>query len=215
MTQNTLDDRLDGSAQSFDPVPQTDLDAMIADARPHARRSIRPRIAIAAGLTAIIASGGAGLAVATDGFTWAPWAQDPIGAVQFTMENGYECELRYSEYTAGADPGYVNEINGILEEWYRSADVVGAVSPLVAARRDGLDPIELQVGESLETLPPEEAEFNAQWLAWELAIRDAEWAQLQSNGIEPGDPRMAGSERASQINCFDENHEPYTFGAGE
>ena len=218
MTHDLLDDHLDRSAPPTDRVAQTDLDAMIADARPRSRRPLRARVAVAAGLTVLIASGGAGLAAATDGFTWAPWAQDPIGSVQFRMANGYQCELRYTGFRDGTDPAYIDEINGILEEWHRSADVVAAARPLVPAQLEALGPIELQPGETLETLPPGEAErreFNRQWFAWDLAVSTAEWQELERHGIQPGDARGAGSERNSQINCLDENHEPYTFGAGE
>jgi hypothetical protein len=133
------------------------------------------------------------------------------------MANGFQCELRFSEWTGGTDPAYVSEVNGILENWYRSADVLSAARALVPARLDDLGPIELQPGETLETLPAGEAEhreFVRQWMAWDLAINDAETQELGAHGIQPGDERMGGSERSSQIKCFDENNAPYTFGAG-
>ena len=217
MIRDPFDDLLDRSAPSSTPPAKVDVDAMIAEARQSAPRPLRPRMLVAAGLAAVLTSGGLGIAAATDIFSWAPWAQEPIGAVQFTMANGFQCELRFSEYTGGEDPAYVDEVNGVLEDWYRSTDVLAAVRTIVPKTLEDLGPIELQPGETLETLPPGEAqhrEWVRQWLAWDLAISDAEWQELTSHGIQPGDPRLGGSERNSQIQCLDENHEPYAPGAG-
>jgi hypothetical protein len=217
MIHDPLDDLLDGSAPTTRAPAQVELDAMIADARQPTPRTLRPRILVATSLAAVLACSGVGLAAATDGFAWAPWAEKPIGAVQFTMANGFQCELRFSEYTAGDDPAFVSEVNDALEEWYRSADVLGAVQARVPTKLDDLGPIELQPGETLETLPPGEAqhrEWVRQWTAWDLAVSDAEWQELGRHGIEPGDPRLANSERSAQIQCLDENHEPYVPGAG-
>jgi len=217
MTRDPFDDLLDRSAPMSAPQAEADMDAMIAEARQFAPRSLRPRIAIAVGLAAVLTSGGFGLAAATDIFSWAPWAQEPMGAVEFTMANGLQCELRYSGYTGGSDPAYVGEVNSALENWYRSADVLAAVQARVPAKLEDVGPIELQPGETLETLPPGEAqhrEWVREWLAWDLAISAAEWQQLASQGIQPGDPRMEGSERSGQIQCLDENNELYAPGAG-
>lgn len=217
MTRDTLDDLLDRSAPTAQPVAQADLNAMIADARRPTPRSLRPRILIAAGLAAIFASGGVGIAAATDGFSWAPWAQQPIGAVQFTMTNGFQCELRYAPYTGGSDPASVKWVNGTLEDWYRSADVLAIVQALVPAALDELGPIELQEGETLETLPPGEAEHREwarEWMAWDIAVNDAEWQELKKQGMDPEHTGLDWSERSSQIQCYDENHEPYVPGAG-
>jgi hypothetical protein len=217
MIHDPLDDLLDRSAPTTRAAAQVELDAMITDAGRTRRRAIRPRILMAAALATVLACSGVGLAAATDGFDWAPWAQKPIGAVQFTMGNGFQCELRFSEFTAGDDPALVAEVNDVLEKWYRSADVLGAVQPLVPTKLDDLGPIELQPGETLETLPPGEdkhREWVRQWTAWDLAVGDAESQELTRHGIDPGDPGLAGSERSGQIKCLDENHEPYIPGAG-
>jgi hypothetical protein len=217
MTRDTLDDLLDRSAPPSRPVAGVELEGMIEDARRSAPRALRPRILVAAGLAAVLASGGVGVAAATDGFSWAPWAQDPLGAVNFTMANGFQCELRFSAFTAGKDGAYVNEVNGILRDWYRSGDLLAAVRGFVPTRLEGLGPIELQDGETLETLPPGEAEHREwarQWSAWELAVSDAEWQELSRHGIQPGDERFAWSERSGQIQCRDENNEPYVPGDG-
>jgi hypothetical protein len=217
MTHDTLDDQLDRSAPAHSRAAQIDLDAMIADARPEAPRSLRPRLLIAAGLTAILATGGTGIAIATDGFSWAPWAQDPIGAVQFTMASGFQCELRYAAWTGGSDPEYVGDINGILEDWYRNADVLAAARADLPAALEEVGPIFLDEGETVESLPPEEVEhreFVREWMAWDIAIGAAESEALSSHGIQPGDSRADFSERSSQIKCFDENNKPYEFGAG-
>jgi hypothetical protein len=217
MIRDPFDDLLDRSAPMSVSAEKTDVDAMITDARRSASRPLRPRILMAVGLAAVLTSGGLGLAAATDIFSWAPWAQEPIGAVQFTMANGFQCELRYSGYTGGEDPAYVGEVNTSLENWYRSTDVLAAVEARVPAKLEEVGPIELQPGETLETLPPGEAEHREwarQWLAWDLAISDAEWEHLESEGYPPGDAGMVGSERSGQIHCLDENLEPYMPGAG-
>lgn len=217
MTRDPLDDLLDRSAPASTALPKGDVDAMIADARRSAPRPLRTRVLVAGGLAAVFASSGLGIAAATDGFSWAPWAQEPIGAVHFTMANGFQCEMRYSGYTGGEDPAYVGEVNGALENWYRTADVLAAIEPNVSTKLEELGPIELYAGETLETLPPGEAEnreWARQWLAWDLAISDAEWQELARHDIQPGDPRMYGSERSGQIQCLDENGEPYMMGAG-
>ena len=217
MIRDPFDDLLDRSAPKTTAPAKADLDAMIVEARKSVPRPLRPRILLAAGLAVALTSGGLGLAAATDIFSWAPWAQEPIGAVQFTMANGFQCELRYSGYTGGDDPAYVGEVNSALEAWYRSADVLAAAQAIVPAKLEDLGPIELQPGETLETLPPGEAqhrEWARQWLAWDLAISDAEWQHLANQGIQPGDARMGGSERNGQIQCLDENNELYVPGAG-
>lgn len=217
MTRDPFDDLLDRSAPITTPAANADVDAMIADARRAVPRNLRPRVLVAVGLAAVLTSGGLGLAAATDIFSWAPWAQEPIGGVQFTMANGFQCELRYSGYSGGEDPAYVGEVNSSLESWYRSTDVLAAVEAKVPAKLEEVGPIELQAGETLETLPPGEAqhrEWVRLWLAWDLAISDAEWEHLASDGFPPGDARMAGSERSGQIQCLDENHELYMPGAG-
>lgn len=217
MIRDQFDDLLDRSAPPSTPLAKADVDAMIADARQSAPRPLRPRILVAVGLAAVLTSGGLGFAAATDIFSWAPWAQEPIGAVQFTMANGFQCEIRYSGYTAGKDPAYVDEVNRILEDWYRSTDVLGAVQAFVPTALEDVGPLELQPGETLETLPPGEAtnrEWARQWLAWDIAISNAEWQELTRYGLQPGDPRMEGSERSGQIQCLDENHEVYVPGGG-
>jgi hypothetical protein len=219
MIRGTLDELLDHSAPPTRPAAKHDLDAMIADAREPTMRTLRPRVLIAGGLATIFAFGGVGFAAATDGFSWAPWAQDPIGAVQFTMGNGFQCELRFSEYTKGRDPAYVSEVNGILEDWYQSTDVLPVIQAIVPSRLERLRTEELEIGisEGPEPLLPEEVErreWARQWLAWRLAVSDAEWQQLETHGIRPGDERFTESERDGQIQCLDENNEPYGLRAG-
>lgn len=219
MTRDPLDDVLDRSAPELDPVSRRDLDAMIAAARAQTHPRRHPRVLIAGGAVAAVLIAGVGTAAATDGFSWAPWAQNPLGAIPFTMANGFDCELRFSNYTAGTDPWFVGEVNRILREWYVTADVIGEVEVLVPAARENpdLDSIELQPGETLESLPPGEAEHREwirEWMAWDQAVSEAEWDELARHGIRPGDPRMEGSERSGQIQCLDEDHQPYVPGVG-
>jgi hypothetical protein len=219
MTPDLLDDLLDRSAPLRESPPSADFDAMIADARGEVPRVHRAPILITAGALAVVLGGGAGVAAATDGFAaWAPWAQNSVRAVPFTMANGFECELRFSEWTGGTDQAFLNEVNSILESWYGSTDVVAAARLLVPSALDDLGPgIELAPGETLDTLPPGEAEHREwakQWVAWDIAVSEAESNELARHDIAPGDPRFGASERSSQIQCFDEDHELYVPGAG-
>jgi len=224
MTADPLDDLLDRSVPTPSSVPQADFEVMITEARELVPRSRRAPALIAAGSVVFLLAGGTGVAAATDGFRWSPWAQDPIGAVPFTMENGFDCELRLSEYKPGTKPGYpdtdpafVDKVNRILEDWYRSADVVAAAREFVPTALDEYGPIALQPGETVDTLPPGEAEHRAwlrEWVAWDQAISEAEAHELANSGIEPGDARLGGSERSGQIQCFDADHQLYVPGAG-
>ena len=189
MVHDPLDELLDRSAPAFEPAASADLDAMVSDARRFAPRGHRPKVVIAAGLTALFATAGMGVAVATDGLSWAPWAKDPIGAVQFTMTTGLQCELRFSEYTEGADPAYVGEVNGILKDWYRSTDVLAAVEAIMPSTRQHLNlgPAALPPGKTLETLSPDEVEHQEwirQWTTWDVAVNDAEWEELARHGLQ-------------------------------
>lgn len=225
MTPDPLNDVLDRSAPRTASASKLEIDAMIADARGEVRPRRRvPRVALGVGLAALLA-GGAGVAVATDGFDWAPWAQDPVGAVSFTMANGFDCELRFSEYTAGVDSAFVADVNSALEEWYRSTDVVGEATALLPAQRERFAAMEAAQGDDpgsdMSQLSPEdraqEIEHRAwfrEWLAWDMAIAELETEALRDAGILVPDDRFVGSERSGQIQCFDENHELYVPGAG-
>lgn len=219
MTHDPLDDLLDQSAPSVDRASPQVLDAMIADARRETHPRRNPRVLIAGGSLAAVLIAGVGTAAATDGFSWLSWAQDPLGAVPFTMANGFDCELRFSEYSGGVDPWFVGEVNGVLRDWYATPGAIGDVEALVPAARANVDlnVIELQPGETPESLPPGEAEHREwvrEWIAWDEAVSVAEWNELARQGFWPGDPRMEGSERKGQIQCFDEDHQLYVPGAG-
>ncbi|GAA1991061.1 hypothetical protein [Microbacterium pumilum] len=226
MTTDPLDDLLERSAPATRSITDAHLDAMIADARRQVPRPRRRRIATLAGALALVLVGGAGVAAATDGFSWAPWAQDPVGAVAFQMANGFECELRFSSYTSGADPAYVAEVNRILEDWYRSADVLGDAEPLLPAAREhiaamGADSAALDAGADMSELTPqaraEEVEHRSwtdEWMTWEWVIGDLETQALRDAGLTVPDERLVGSERSGQIQCLDLDGRPYVPGAG-
>lgn len=219
MIRDQLDALLDRSAPSTPPHDVRDLDAMIAEAREHADARRAPRTLVAGGVIAVLLATGIGTAAATDGFSWAPWAQDPLGAVPFTMANGFDCELRFSAYTGGVDPVFVGQVNATLRDWYLTAGVLDEVEALVPEMRANTDlmPELLQPGETLEDLPPgelEHREWLREWIAWESAVGEAESGALVRAGIPVGDPRMAGSERQGQIQCRDLDGQPYVPGGG-
>ena len=225
MNPDPLDDLLASSSPRTAVASPLEMDAMIADARGEVPvRSRVPRVALGLGLSVLLV-GGAGVAVATDGFDWAPWAQDPVGAVSFTMANGFDCELRFSEYTAGSDAAFLADVNRVLRDWYRSTDVVSEAQGLLPAQREQVVAMEAaqadDPGADMSALTPEqrvdEIEHRAwvrEWLAWDLAVSDLETDALRDGGFAPDDERFAGSERNGQIQCFDEGHEPYVPGAG-
>lgn len=226
MTRDAFDDLLDRSAPATRAARETELASMIAQARTEVRRPRRRRIAVASGALAIVLVGGAGVAVATDGFSWAPWAQDPVGAVSFTMSNGFDCELRFSEYTAGSDPAFLAAVNRTLGDWYRATDVLGEAEALVPQKQEDLAALrtaEEKAGldaQLAELSPEERAEAIAhnawadEWIAWELVVSDLETDALRDAGFAVPDERFVGSERGSQIQCFDEDGELYGMGAG-
>lgn len=225
MTPDLLDDLLDHSAPPARQVPDAALTAMIADARAEVpRRRSRPRlVALTGGALALVLAGGAGVAAATDGFSWAPWAQDPVGAVAFAMDNGFSCELRFTEYTGGGDPAFLTGVNQTLEDWYRTTDVVAAIQPILPSVREHLAALraesEMEPDPEFEALPSDEqAEelehraWSAEWAAWEWAVGDLETQALRDAGYSMPDERFAGSKRASQIQCFDETGSLYRPG---
>lgn len=225
MTRDPLDDLLERTAPVTRAAEPSDLRAMIASARREVPRPRRAGVGIAAAALSAVLIGGAGVAVATDGFTWAPWAQDPVGAVAFTMSNGFSCELRFSEYTAGGDAAFVAEVNRALEEWYGSTDVVAAAQPLIAAELAQIEALEAAApadpGADLSALPPDERDaelahraWAREWLAWDLVVNDLEVQALAAAGLRVPDDRLAGSERSGQIECADEQGDRYAPGAG-
>ena len=85
MTRDPFDDLLDRSTPTTRPAAGADLQAMIAEARTQADPRRTSRVLVAGGVIAALLVTGVGTAAATDGFSWAPWAQNPVGAVPFTM----------------------------------------------------------------------------------------------------------------------------------
>jgi len=220
MTPDPLDELLDRSAPVTRAADAADLRAMMNAASRQGRPS-RRRVAIASGALALLLVGGAGVAVATDGFNWNPKLQDSVRAVSFRMESGFDCELRFAPMTGGADPTFVADANRVLDEWHRTTDVVAAarahMDQTIADHTGITDAPMLEPGETWDTLPPGEAEhrrWGREWIVWELVVSDLESEELQRHGIDPADARFAGSAGMSQIQCFDENGEPYVPGAG-
>lgn len=218
MTRDPLDDLLDRSTPTTRPAAAPDLEAMIAEARTQAGPRRTSRVMVAGGAIAVLLVAGVGTAAATDGFSWAPWAQNPVGTVPFTMNNRFDCELRFSEITGGADPIYVAQVNAALRDWYATADVLDAVEGLLPDARTEVaeqEPI-LQEGETVEDLPPgewEHREWVREWIAWDQAVAEAETQELARRGFAPGDARLMSSERSGQIQCRDLNGELYVPGA--
>ncbi|MFB7891356.1 hypothetical protein ACFC1I_04055 [Microbacterium sp. NPDC056044] len=225
MTPDLLDDLLDRSSPATRAADPADLRAMIGPASREARRPRRRRIGFAAGALAALLVGGAGVAAATDGF--GAWTiEEPVGAVAFTMSNGFRCELRFSGYRNGPDPAFLSEVNRTLDEWYRTTDVVGEAQSLVPERQEEYlalrSPEErTELDRQLGELSPEDrAEaiahnaFADEWIAWTLVVADLEAQALRDAGFSVPDPRFVGSDASSQIQCFEGDGRLYDFGAG-
>lgn len=211
MDDHSLEARLDRAAPPIDSLDPSRLDAMIADARGRASSGRRgPRLLVGTAI-ALGLMGGAGAAAAGGLIEWIPEVDDPVGGLQFTMTNGFTCEMRASEYTLGADDSYIAEINRALEDWYASANVIAAAQSELPQALSDYD----AAGGGTPSGPESSREheiYVREWMAWSMALMEAEQDELERRGFVGGDPRRDGSERASQIVCFDQDGELYTPG---
>lgn len=226
MTPDLLDDLLDRSAPATRAPRDADLAAMIAEAHGNAPRPRRRRIVIVSSVLAAVILGGAGVATAADRFAWWPWALDPVGAVSFTMPNGFDCEMRFSEYRDGADPLFLADVNRTLEEWYRSTDVVALAEARLPQKREEYAAMQsaeekAELDAQLAELTPAERDeavahnaWAAEWTAWDLVVSDLETEALRDAGFAVPDERFVGSERIGGIQCLDLDGRPYVPGGG-
>jgi hypothetical protein len=226
VTPDLLDDRLDRSAPATRDAEPADLRLMIdAAAREVGAVRRRRRAGIAVGALSILLVGGAGVAAATDGFR--AWSiPEPVGAVSFTMSNGFDCELRFSEYTGGSDPAFLARVNRVLTDWYSVTDVVAEAEARVPQKQAFLATLvspeeKTERDAQLAELSPQERAdaiahnaFSAEWMAWDQVVGDLESEALRDAGIAVPDDRFVGSARSGQIQCFDQDGELYGFGAG-
>lgn len=220
MTPDLLDELLDRSAPMTRGADRADLGTMMRDAARQARSRSRRRIGIAAGALATLLVAGTGVAVATDGMSWSPQVAEPRRSVSFTMDIGFDCELRFAATTGGLDRAFVGNANRILDDWYQSADITALGNAhreqTIADHAAITEAPLLEAGETWEGLPPGEAEhrrWSREWMVWTLIISDLEGEELKRHGIDPADPRFASSSGMSQIQCFDQNGEVYVPGA--
>lgn len=218
MTPDPLDDLLTRSAPPTRAAQPEVLGTMIAEAsrtpRPDARAGRRRRLGIAAGAVAgALLIGTAGVAVATDGFTWAPWLSDPVGEYALTLPSGLECSVRIAHYTA-ADPAVADEVNRIVEDWWRDADVADEAAVVVPAMIEQIRSAEnvVTIAETGETVP---GGFGTEWydadqeyhFAFAQAIGELEHDVLAAHGITTEELGLAGLEGGYAIQCLDENGE--------
>jgi hypothetical protein len=127
------------------------------------------------------------------------------------MTNGFTCEMRASRYTRGADDSYIAEINRALEDWYASADVIAATQRELPQSLSSYDAAAGQTPSGPASSREHEI-YVREWMAWSMALMEAEHDELERRGFMGDDPRRDGSERASQIVCFDQDGELYTPG---
>jgi hypothetical protein len=210
MTPDPLDDLLTRSAPATRIADPDDLGTMIAAARREARP--RRRFALTAGAVAgLLLVGTAGVAVATDGFSWTPWLSDPIGEYALTLPSGLDCTVRIAHYTS-VDTALADDVNRIVEEWWRSGDVAAEAAALTPAMIDRIRAAENSVfiAETGETVP---GGYGTEWydadreyhFAFADAIGELEHAVLAEHGYTTEDFAAAGLEGGYGIQCLDEN----------
>jgi len=213
MTPDLLDDLLDRSSPVTRAADSANLRAMISAASREHRRSRRRRIGLAAGALAALLVGGAGVATATDGFTWSPWLQDPLGSYSLTLPSGLECDVRIAHYTMPGDPLTTAAVNRIVEDWWRSTDVIAAgealLPEMIADIRAMEQTVNLDTGEVVPSGYGTEF-YDADWeyyLAWMNALGELQHKELSSHGYSADAGRLAGLEGGEQIQCLGEDGE--------
>lgn len=213
MTADLLDDLLDLSAPGTRSADGAGLSAMIAEARAQVPRRPRRarRIAVASGALAVLLVAGAGVAVATDGFSWGPWLSDPVGTYSLTLPSGLDCTVRIAQYTA-SDLAVAGDVNRIVTEWWRSADVVAEAETLVPLMIGQMRASEnsVHIAETGETVP---GGYGTEWydadgeysFAFNMAIGELEQDVLQRNGYTTDDLAAAGLEGGYGVKCLAED----------
>lgn len=213
MTPDPLDDLLERSAPRTVAPGKAEVEAMIAAARaqvPAPRRI--PRVALGLGLATLLV-GGAGVAAATDGFDWAPWAQDPIAEYPLTLPSGWDCAVRIAHYTS-TDGELADSVNHLVEEWWREVDVVGRAAALTPKMIDHIR-ASGNVMYNADTGENEPAGYGTTWYdadqeyysAFAQAISELESAYLGEQGIDSDMLGAAALEGGYGIQCLDENGE--------
>ena len=213
MTPDPLDDLLDRSTPVTRAALEGDLAAMIADARAEVPRPRRRRIALASGALAVVLVGGAGVAVATDGFNWGPWLKDPVGAYSLTLPSGLDCSVRIAHYTA-ADTAVADDVNNIVEDWWRTTDVAAEAEKLVPSQIAQFRAAENTVYDA-DTGKSEPGGFGTKWydadweyhFAFSMAIGELEHDVLEQHGYTTDELAVVGLEGGFGIKCLDENGE--------
>ncbi|MCA1782954.1 MAG: hypothetical protein ABR500_01280 [Dermatophilaceae bacterium] len=148
-----LDTLLDASAPSFTETEATretlsaatsELVTSVTTGTVTPTRARRRRRAAVAGITAVALFGGCVAAAAQSGWL-APWADDPDGALTFTLPSGGTCEERIGNVKVSDD-----EAQSMIRDWLEEhslaevADVDKALSELradegTAVRADGTE----------------------------------------------------------------------------
>lgn len=214
MTPDPLDDLLARSAPATRTADTAALGTMIAEASLESRTRRRRRIGVlASSVAALLLVGTAGVAVATDGFTWSPWLSDPVGEYAITLPSGLECSVRIAHYTA-RDAAVADRVNSIVEDWWRNDDIAAQATALTPQMIDQIRGAEntVYVAETGENVP---GGFGTEWydadqeyhFAFAQAIGELERAELAAHGITTADLGLAGLEGGYGIQCLDENGE--------
>lgn len=214
MNRDPIDDLLAQSAPATQRAEEAALTTMIAAARRESRPASRRRLAAAAASVAgVLVLGTAGVAVATDGFTWTPWLSDPIAAYSLTLPSGLDCTVRIAHYT-GTDQAVVDDVNRIVEEWWRAGDVAAQAEAGTPAEIAAIRAAEntVYIEETGETVP---GGYGTEWydaddeyhFAFANAIGELEHEVLREHGYTSDDLGAAGLEGGYGIRCLDENGE--------
>jgi len=89
-----------------------------------------PRVVAALGVVILLVCGGAGAAVASGGFSWLPWAENPDVTHAFSLPSGRGCEERIvlqRSWYGGDWDGFVNSVRHLTVSDRKVDEVVSAI----------------------------------------------------------------------------------------
>lgn len=201
-----LDARLREAAPPLENSPDlqpaiADLVAATRSTRP--RRRVGRRGALIGTTTAgiVLAGTAAAAALGIGGWT-TPWGKDPVGAIEFTLPSGVECEFRIGNFSASS-PGATDELRAWLDDHTLDevADIDAALAVIRAddqtfTRADGT---EVDVGYGTPYYDADVEYFDAVSLAISSAIGE----RVKDTGVFDDGDASASFGHAGELRCAD------------
>lgn len=154
-------------------------------------------------LTVALVSAGAGVAAATDGWQWSPWAEEPDAVYAVTLPSGTQCE-----YRLGTVSGGTTEESEAVRSFAAQNDLLALadVDPYIAEIRAQGRWIPDENG-VLQTKLRGAAPYDADWeyqQALDRAVGALVWQHLADEGIQSVGPTGSSSIHVGmQSNCGD------------